>query len=199
MTTQTTSHRIEITTDDPRRIFTSRDTDGKLSTYRLAHIDVMTDGSTWCWAEMLTKAGAPYKNGMGLSMGPVESLTNHYGQDALADVAEEALKLGDGTTDEPALVYGPNSAGGHKPGDTMLCTGINPCASHRIAVTLTERDINRIFQALVVEEKRLELLGPRRVGKHAINHVHDLTERFRRLAVDAERLVGKAIEGTDES
>lgn len=196
MTTQTTSHRIEITTDDPRRIFTSRDTDGKLSTYRLAHIDVMTDGSTWCWAEMLTKAGAPYKNGMGLDMGPVESLTKHYGADVAAAAAEAIA--GEPAT-EKSLVYGPNSADGHKPGDTMLCTGANPCASHRIAVTLTERDINRIFQALVVEEKRLELLGARRVGKHAINHVHDLTERFRRLAVDAERLVGKAIEGTDES
>jgi hypothetical protein len=96
-----------------------------------------------------------------------------------------------------SLSYGPNSADGHKPGDTILCTGVNPCASHRITVTLTKRDINRIFQALVVEEKRLESLGPRRINRQVINHANDLTERFRRLAVDAERLIGKAIEGTD--
>lgn len=82
--------RIEVTGDDPRRTFTSKCTDGKTYTYRLTHLDVLSDGSIWSWSAQITKAGMPFKNGMGLTLGGPASMARD-GKTAVAACAAEAL------------------------------------------------------------------------------------------------------------
>jgi hypothetical protein len=90
MVTDESPSRIVLDVDDSRRDFTSRSTDGTVSTYRVTTIDTLADGSIWCWAAQLTKTGRPYKSGMGLTMGGLDRMAEHYGQ-AVADVVTEAL------------------------------------------------------------------------------------------------------------
>jgi hypothetical protein len=83
---------VTIHGDEYRRTFTSTDTEGKTSRYRVTSITVYADGSSWAWAAQLTKAGQPYKNGMGLQMAGTERMAEFYGADILA-VVTEAMHL----------------------------------------------------------------------------------------------------------
>lgn len=51
---------------DERLTFTSTDTSGKTYTYRAHTVFVYDDGSVRIWSAQITKAGRPYKNGMGV-------------------------------------------------------------------------------------------------------------------------------------
>jgi hypothetical protein len=83
---------VALTGAEAERTFSSTDTDGKVSTYRLAQITIYTDGSIWAWAEQLTKQGRPFKNGMGLTMGGSNAMAKFYGQD-VATVAADAVAM----------------------------------------------------------------------------------------------------------
>ena len=81
---------VDLTGDAERRTFTSTDTDGKVSTYKLMSFTLYADGSVWAWAAQLTRKGDPYKNGYGLTMANLDDMARLYGQD-VRDVIGEAL------------------------------------------------------------------------------------------------------------
>jgi hypothetical protein len=81
---------VTLEGDEARRTFTSTDTEGKVSTFRLVQVTVYDDGTTWCWAAQMTKAGHPYKNGMGLTLG---SSIDNYGPEVAAVLAEAVAKV----------------------------------------------------------------------------------------------------------
>jgi hypothetical protein len=85
---------LTVEPGDARQVFTRPAQDGinqgRPATYRVAQIFVYDDGSLWIWAEQLTKAGRPYKSGMGLTLGNEDRLAEIYGQD-VADVVAETV------------------------------------------------------------------------------------------------------------
>lgn len=103
------AHTILVEAGDPRQIFTrpAPTGTGREATYRVAQIHVYDDGSTWVWAEQMTKSGRAYKSGMGLSMGSGDKLAELYGVE-VASVVTEALvadleqtpKVEEGTDDD---------------------------------------------------------------------------------------------------
>lgn len=96
-TTVRTGYRgvmLMLAAGDARQVFTRPAQDGinrgRPAIYRVAQIGIYDDGSIWVWAEQLTKAGAAYMSGMGLTLGNEDRLAEIYGQD-VADVVAEAV------------------------------------------------------------------------------------------------------------